>query len=817
MKIKNYNRTILTFLVIMMVALTIPFTSQGALMTHKISFEGFPAPGQYTDSFMKTEVDFGYCNISSSNVRSGTRCYQLSTTVGGGAYMNFTGEYITNFSYYEKILSPSGTAYFYIGLYNHTLAIRNGMGIHVSPSGEWKKGYLAIIYISDTGKVYYMNEVGASIQLGGTWPGAWGLYVRHGIRFINDIGDIKYQIGNTFYNGVSCNGTAIYEGYKVDRAYIWTSNNCGIRTFDDMNITFETSYSGGVGAGCIDTSGLTQIGHFAYSTYSYSYPYIIKKYHVPITTIIKAVNIECNLAQLSDDGDLANYILYINGLSVGMPLCSYVIGDDVVFQWSCDVNLTNEAPVFTFYHSKKTSGGHYWKIGTTTYAGGGDLDSDGDTTYYLAGSGFVPSSNYPGSYSASAWGDLGMMWFCTGFTTDNIYTYGDTLGLDYWDYSNATGYVYNIQSPYGIVCAYTLSTISKAYNCRIELWKNGTQTYTLGFPQYVSYPSGSIAIAPTTIGKYHFKLYNYHYIKNVTAWVTGTPGNFQIFINPKISNQFAPYTVTCRYYHPQGLKGYVGVFDNVSKVNSFSKALHTYPVSDNSTTNIYYSSNSSKSEYWQLFAYSTTYAQVGQYSIHYVRLPFAMDNSIQVLTKLLKLGDGTFIRATHTFPGADISIYINGIKWKEVGGNQISQHVYIPTKTGIHNATLRKIQNGTTVLLAYDTFTVTEATGTKPTGDLEGLTKELIPEEYRLYIGIGIIIGFTLLPTIILLSYAKHTESEIHVPALPLTITTIIMSLIGFILTIIWGLMPWYTVFLILFVLILYLGILMFKGSKQEE
>lgn len=812
---KRNSVIILSILIMTILFSVIPSSVIATSTTIPVGFEGSVPGTSYSATIgglgITSTPRAGSFNCTATYDRSGTRAFSMDgSNYAGWINLSYSPtSYLSKFSFYNNHINEN-SAVIYISFINKTSANGN-MNIYM----------VKLTVTVTTLSIGYYNSANASVTITtGNYQRAnnWDNYVSFEIT--NNIGDCQYIYndigGNMYYaNGTVRDAIGVNTGKRIDSIYF--SSNNQFMAIDDINVTLSDSYSGGDMMGCLDVTGLTQVGHFAYSSYTYSYPYLIKKYHVPVTTSLRAVNLECNLAQLSDDGNLANYGLYINGVYCGMPTCNYVTGDDVVFQWAVNVTLVDEAPVFVFYHSQKTSAGHYWKVGTSTYAGASDLDSDGDTTYYLAGSSYTPSSDYPGSYSMSSYGDLGMMWFCTGFTTTSTYSYGDSLGLSYYDYQNATGYVYDIQNPHGVVCQYTLSTTSRSYNCVIQLWINGTQSNLYGFPQSVTYPSGSIAISPITIGKYQFRLYSYHYVANATAWLTGTPGNYQIFINPKISNQFASYQVTCRYYHPQGLSGRVGVFTNSVDVNVYSKALYTYPLTTNASTTVYYSSNSSGAEYWQLFAYSTVYSPVGQYSIHYVRLTFAVEPAITVTPSTIKLGEGTTVRATHNMPGADVSIYMNNVLWQSVSGNQVTQMPYTPTKTGAINVTMKVRQNTSTVTLAYTMLYVTTADGGTGDGGIPGITRDLIPVEYRLYVGIGVIIGFTLLPTLVLLSYVKHSQSDIKIPALPLTVTTIIMSLIGFILTIVWGLMPWYSVFLILFVLILYLGILMYKGGNKED
>jgi hypothetical protein len=818
MKNQNVNRALILFVIISMLLVIIP--SNNVLATSSTTLMSFAGTGLSSqlsignpaNNSLLTTTKISGTNFFtvSTNCYRGNRAYDLN----GNGYFNLSyskTEYLTNISFFIDGHNVGGTGSITIFFYNK------------SYQSTYSTNYIIKLYgLRSDSKGYYYNSVGTQTAFDTSSAFVLGQYTtKYYVSITDALGDCDYKGNIGIIHGTVRNATQIIAGKRIDTIYI--TNNMGDYYIDEINFTTSTSYtqSGGILPGCIDLTGLVQVGHFAYTTYSYNFPYIIKKYFVPVTTTIKAILLECNGAQLSDDGDLSHYYCYVNGVSIGNPICDYTSGDELIFEWSCTVVLTNEAPVFTFYHSQHTSAGRYWQIATTTFSGGGDLDSDGDVSYYLANAGFTPSSSYPGSYSSSSLGDLGLEWFTTGFTPSTSYTYGDSLGLSYYDYSNATGYVYDIRNPNGIVCQYTLSTTSKAYNCKIELWKNGTQTNDYGFPQPINYPSGSVSISPTTIGKYYFKLYSFHYLKNITAWETGTPDNFQIFINPKTSNQFSNYAVTCRYYHAQGLKGRVAIFSSVIDVNDYSKALYSYPVNDNTSTIIHYSSNASTNEYWQLFALSSTYTSVGQYSVHYVRLPFVFENTIIPKANPIILSGKFLLDVTHTMPGSDIGVYINDIKIASVGGAQISTVEYKPIKAGLFNATLKIMQNGTLTMLNHTMLTVTSPSGGQGNqNDVTFTIVGLIPVEYRIYVGIGVIIAFIFMPMGFIFSMVGALAGRginITVPSLVTTVMTIFSGITGYILTIMWGLMPWYSVFLLLFVLILIVAIMWMRGGKGTQ
>jgi hypothetical protein len=175
----------------------------------------------------------------------------------------------------------------------------------------------------------------------------------------------------------------------------------------------------------------------------------------------------------------------------------------------------------------------------------------------------------------------------------------------------------------------------------------------------------------------------------------------------------------------------------------------------------------------------------------------------------------------HTFLGADVSVFVNGAFVEEVGGSQTGTVFYVPVSPGMKNASLVLDQNGTLVLLAYTDPQLAVSLYPAGGGEGGGSIADIIPPEYHIWVAVGILLGFILLPFIVVSSvFAKIKASrgvEIHVPATVYTISSTVSGVTGFVVTLYFGFLPWWTVFLLVFVLVMVAAImyLMKKGASE--
>jgi hypothetical protein len=346
--------------------------------------------------------------------------------------------------------------------------------------------------------------------------------------------------------------------------------------------------------------------------------------------------------------------------------------------------------------------------------------------------------------------------------------------------------------------AYTLGTVSLTYT--LNLYVNGSISYNYGFPLVCRYPGDGFGFSPNTIGKYMLQLYSTHAVANITAWVIGARSGYSIRTNPVISNQFIPYSVIAKYFNPQGNTGGVAMDYVQTNLNTYLMCQYRRsPITNNQTTTFPYVSNSTTSEYWGLYAYANNYYGMVANCKHVIRLPSVY---------------------THMFPGGDVRVYANSIYVTNVGDSQSFIFPFEPHRLGAFNLTMYLIQNDTTILLATTNFTVSQTDSQVDPNDEYGNMFSFIPVEYYPYIAVGIIMGFMLLPLSFIYGMNRAMSKlnvTVNVPAMVTMVLSVISALTGYVLTILLGLLDWWTVFVVIFIFVLVILFLYLKGGSSKE
>jgi hypothetical protein len=97
----------------------------------------------------------------------------------------------------------------------------------------------------------------------------------------------------------------------------------------------------------------------------------------------------------------------------------------------------------------------------------------------------------------------------------------------------------------------------------------------------------------------------------------------------------------------------------------------------------------------------------------------------------------------------------------------------------------------------------------------------MVPDEYKPFVGFGIIIGFILLPFIVISRVvigAKNTRGvEIKIPGTVYTISSTVSGVTGYCISIFFGFLDWWTVFILVFVLGLVAVIMYLMKNNQGE
>lgn len=811
------GKIILTiFIAIFLLALLPCETVIAGSIVYPISFEGYASGLPYSDSFMTSKRHSGQFNVSTINPHSGTRSFRAS---GYGGWFNFTysnSSYLTNIKFNIYRANNNAGYYSYIGFYNNSFShTYTTSGIPI----DRLKYIILLRWFTSSGAFEYIDDSG-NWNLIGTTSGSGRYWIN--LSVIDNIGDINYWLNSTHVHGVCSNSSMIVNNYRIDRMLTWNSGN-DINYYDDMNFTISDSYTVGGGGGSSlycgnDVSNYYQIGDIFGTDDSdqVNSPELFEYHNVKRATQIKGVALKVSVDQYNDDSNTANYSLSINGLSLGNPDCFSQAsnGYDWLLYWSCNVNIQNETTAFVFKHTKANSFGRYWQVCVGNF--GQDLDGDADAEYYYSDEfqdcgwqwfgGIIPwwvCSGYTANQIVGK--DLAMSFFITNLGTSQIFDYPSSLGLHGWDYKNATGYIYSLGK--SITCSYTLG--DNAYDYQISLYKNTTQILTSGFPTSVNYPSGSVGYTPFTIGKYKFQLNSTHAIDNVTAYVIGTLPNFYIFTNPVITNQYSYYSVYYKYYHPQGFDGYATMFDILGNFPNYYLNSYSRNIFNNVSSNFTYFSTSSSAEYWTLFANKTNaFNNVGNLHKHFIRLQGISTNTINVVpTSILlsheQLKNYNFtIYGQHTFVGTDISVFVNNNFIAIIGDSQNYILTYNPPDFGSYIVSLRILQDGLWVILCNASFIVISSD--TPTSEAE---KPLLEPPYTYIFGALITVVFIILPVIGIGKLNIQSDIIKYVP--------IFTGVVGFILSCLIGLFPWYSIFALLFILIMIITVLYLAKNKS--
>jgi hypothetical protein len=717
--------------------------------------------------------------------------------------------YITNFSFW--FIRTGGATHQFFYFYNSTIMKTKGITINATvPSGTFISNMICGITINQ-GNLLYMGSGGSAVLLEASCIGT--SWIKLGFEITDDLGSIKYyrETGTTYTNYalVSCiNSTQINNNYRIDSMLIYSDDTSYI---DDLNYTMSGTYSGGGVSGCgINLDGYDKLGiDNTPNTMDLNYPVFQKINYGLNYGYLAYITLCVNPSMYSIDPNPNNYTLTCMGFSLGGADCFDLDGYNYRLIWEANLDLGDRVEGIPsgknidcmFTHASKVGSVAYWQvcIGSTVDT---DLDSDGITSFKLWNSGRTVIDY-----------DVGVSFYFDPTThyasADSIFT--DSLGL-HNGVKNATGYVYNIDTPEGIICSYLLSQASSQYQCKIVVMKN-TTTYYRNLTG-LTFPSGVKGVLPDTIGKYTFKLYNYHYIYNITAWVTGVTSGFFISSDPTITNPYETYKIVYRYYHLLGTKGCIGVFDNITKRGSYVYAYSTYDVNANTSSYKLYPSTALSNEYLTLFV-NISYKTPCAYAVHYINDNNILENNIYVSPFELGVNKGNpegysaTIKGTHVFSGCRVSIFINGREMFSVKDEQTFTKTFTPPNPDSYNISLRLYQNGSWVTLKYCQFIASDL-GSEGGGGIIPSGWSIDPP-FSYFIGVAIIIITTLSPLLVV----KGVNRDFDLSSIP-QFLYLIMAIVGFVISIIIGFIPAWSILVLVTLGALIIVIMWIKGSSNK-
>lgn len=800
------GKILITFFVVLFLLTIIPYdTVESTSITQKEGFQGGVIGNDF--SLAQTENNNFITKRRSGSFYSynGGRSGLPSAKGLGGAsassgWINLSyskTSYLTNISFYEYY-SHVGAIY-QMYLYNSTnYSNFNPVSIQ---SARCIMGYQI-----SSNNIYCLGA-------GGSWglihSGSSSTWAISSLSIDSLLGDGTFQYSIYNVHTPVCNATQINYGCRIDRIYITWANDVNI--FDDMNFTFSSSYtSGGSTGGCISTTGLDYYsknievmdGYIDIAT-----PYIEFTSHSTLSITPEVFELWVGSALYEGDSDTSNYFLYINGLSAGNPVCFYLLsGETYVMQWDLSTfsPISEEVLIFEVAHTITFDGTYYWNIAKVTAS---SAPSPTQITYRNTGTnGVLDGSPY---YYGSCW-----KLFYSAFGTPEEEENNDfDVGI------NLIGF--NTHSIYATQYCYIYDTIY------FEVFSNRTDTY-----YHINISKGS-----STIGNeqgFPKDIYSYHVIHGFTP---SSQGNYTVSLCRDSNNAIVDhehFNVTSKtvdyaiwtFPNPSntGTNHGVGVYisDDSTFLNFYisgvvdSDNVNNYTLSDRKIKvgtldiNKYWSTSLVTFaiggwEYWRMWGTNDNVSFIPLTSIylHYVN---TLTTNNYIRTSLTNgegyVGESFNVYGLHGYILSQLQVYLDNKPIKDVSTNVSFLIPYSFSSVGTHTFSLRILNDGEWEVV--DSVVVSIVI--KPSGedDFSGF----LPAPYSYLMGAIVTIMFMILPSIALGKIGMSgSESLKYVP--------IFSGTLGFILSCLIGFFPWYSIFALLFVLILIIVVLYLSKNKQ--
>lgn len=793
------GKILITFFVALFLLTMIPFNTvivKGLSNTYNFTCEGKVAGSEWSETNGSLSITSKVSGSSSTNFaikssgqRTGTRCFYINAKSGWWNLSSYTG-YLTNFSFWidsNNAAMDISAIYFY----NYTLGVSQPI-IHID---------------LEDNQYNWFDESGVAHNVGGI---NLLIYSPIYVSILNNIGDVRYGVGATVTNGVARRPSLINQNYKIDR--VWIASPLAIDTwFDDFSIVIFSSYTvGGSTGGCIDTTGMDYYsknievmdGYIDIST-----PYIEFTSHSALSVTPEVFELWVGSSLYEGDDDTSNYFLYINGLSAGNPECIYLLsGETYVMQWDLGSmsSISEEVLVFEIAHTITFDGLNYWNIAKVTAL---SPPSPTQITYRNSGTnGVLDGSPY---YYGSCW-----KLFYSAFGTPEEEENNDfNVGISLIGFN--THSIYN--TPY----SYIYDTVY------FEVFSNRTDNY-----YHINISKGS-----STIGNeqgYPKDIYSYHIIHGFTPT---SQGNYTVSLCKDSTNAIVDHkhfnitTKTVDYAiwtfpNPSntGVNHGVGVYisDNTTFISYYVSGVvdndnvNNYTLSDRQIKvgtldlNNYWSTSLVTFaiggwEYWRLWGTNDNNSFIPLTSIylHYVN---TLTTNNYIRTSLTNgegyTGESFNVYGQHGYILSQLQIYLDNKQIKDVSKNVSFLIPYSFSSIGTHIFSLRILNNGTWEIV--DSVVVSIVIRQSGQDEFSGL----LPEPYSYIMGAFITIALMILPSIGLSKIGmSENESLKYVPIFSGTVGFILCCLIGF--------FPWYSMFALMFVLILIIAIL-YQSKKNQ-
>ena len=797
------GKMIIAFFVALFLISIIPYDSVGATsITYSVSFESGTPGNPYSDSHIVTKKMGGTNFVVGTTKKTGSKGFDIIDSYG---YINLTygvTSFLTNFSVYcygAGTGTVGRTIYFYF--YNAT----HGSITNNIIQWEWAIASPSVFYI-------WTNHVKTDVVHPSTV--SWERYF---FSILDGTGTCKYG-----YNGgkgvdyFANNCTQIGLDYRIDRLYISSSGTPATpSSIDDLNFTISTSYSlgGGGSGGCIDISDVDYYSKNIEIMDGYmdvSSPFIEFTSHSSLSLTPEVFELWVGSALYEGDSDTSNYFLYINGVSCGNPICFYLLsGQTYVLQWdlSSISPIDDEVLIFELAHSITFDGNNYWNIAIATANLIYGPPSPTMITYKNTGTNGVLDGTP--IYYGSCW----KLYFSAFGTPEDEENTDFDVGINLIGFNTHPTYNTPYSFIYETIYFEVFSNRTDNYY-HLNISKGAiTQGNEQGFPRDVYSYHVIHGYTPTTEGNYTVSLCkdsNNAIVDHKHFNITTKTVDYAIFTFPNPSNTGVNHGVTVYISDDTVFQSFYvsGVVDEdlVNNFNSSNRKIKVGTLDGNkfwSTSLVTFAI--SGWEYWRLWGTNdnVTFIPLTSPYLHYVN---SLTQNNYIRTSLTNgegyTGESFNVYGQHSYILSQLSVYLDNKPIKDVSLNVSFLIPYTFSNVGTHTFSLRVFNDG--VWEIVDSVVVSIVIKPSGSGELGGF----LPAPYSYIMGAIITIVLMILPSIALGKIGiSGSESLKYVP--------IFSGTTGFILSCLIGFFPWYSIFALLFVLILIIVALYLAKSKQ--
>lgn len=576
--------------------------------------------------------------------------------------------------------------------------------------------------------------------------------------------------------------TGIYCRLRTNAGVLYTYS--GFDEYGDVGELEDTSSPCGY-FGCGDdlTIGSSIPTGGEYKRYGFD-KYIAGYYKFGSAVTLK--NVSLTVFSAMTHAIMENIQCKVNEHSLGLPDSICTVGTHSVITWN-DVIDVAECPfiIFSFYNPVPYSGGIYWAIPVSP----DDLNGDGSLFGWFSYDwGYLwdeHSQAYPEirAYEQDPDKELYIR-FCAdyGFETDCIDFLDESLIIE-----PSIGCT---NTPFEITYSLLAEDFCIGKTCNILVNKSGSTIETLSLSQQ----QGKKVYYPSDMGVYYFNMTANNVLKISKSITVNCEKLNYVKSEPNPSTIYNPVKIS--YGYNSVLSGRIEII--TTSIMSGDETIHRIVYIEPEKNGSFIHTFKENGIYSiRLYVNSTNYLL--DEITHYVG-----ETGIVLLEsdkQIYELGDNIRLRYQHPYIGNNIYIaYSGGELIKHIGDSATGTHTFRANKTGVLKISIYlKSGDGFPVIKAFITITVKEP---QP---VFGIT---IDAPYTWFLGIFICVFFMLIPFFIK-SIFKLTD---EIPMLFYLITTIV----GIVISTVFGFFPIWTPFFILFIAILIIVVLWLQGKKDS-